>query len=498
MNLLGKISLTLSVLCILVTGGFKLSIPGWIPFIGWGIGFGLFFFVFGILINFRYFIRILTSDGSKFIGKSLAQVSILLGILIVLNFIVAKKNFVKDLTDNKIHSLSPLSEALVKALPEPLTFHYFHSGNENVKGFETLVRTQLEPYMNLSPMVQFQSYSVFKRPELAKKFKTGNEESTLYVEFKDRIQRVSELSEISVTNSILKVSKPLKKIYFVEGHEERRIDDPSTFGLKGVREQLERLHYKVEKLPNLMKIPKDVAVLVLAGPRLKLADQESEVLNRFIDDGGALLIAVDPGEPHELNPFIRKYGIELGGGYAATNSKQVGQSEFLVFGHPGKPPHEIAKDLVDASAPSFFIASNLKLMEGDSSFKVNRLIEHMPGNSIKKDLDPAAQIIKDQSMVLGAMSEGRSASLFRLAVIADSDFLTNQYFSRPGNFDFILSLVTYLSRDEDLLKMQSPVAKTTYLVITDTQMSLYFLFFVVPFILLFFIAAIFFKLRRHF
>ena len=51
MNLLGKISLTLSILCILVTGGFKLSVPGWIPFIGWGIGFGVFFLVFAIATN---------------------------------------------------------------------------------------------------------------------------------------------------------------------------------------------------------------------------------------------------------------------------------------------------------------------------------------------------------------------------------------------------------------------------------------------------------------
>ena len=228
--------------------GFKLALPGSIPFIGWGLFFGVVFLVFALAINFRFVLAILKSESLHFVTKSLVLIGLVVGILVVTNFIVHKKNFTVDMTKNKIHSLSELSQTLLKAIPETLTFHYFHVDNAKVRGFEAMVREFLKPYQRLNKDIKFSSYSIFEHPEMANKFKTGNEESTLFVEFKDRIQRVDDLSEMAVINAILKVTKKPKMIYFVEGHEERSIEDSSTFGLMGVKEQLERLHYKIKNI----------------------------------------------------------------------------------------------------------------------------------------------------------------------------------------------------------------------------------------------------------
>ena len=130
MNGLGKFSIFLSAFCLLITLGFKMALPGWIPFIGWGLGFGLFFLLFALLINLKWLYLFLDSDVLKFLTKSFLQVMLVFSVLALINFVLYKQQITRDLTDKKIHSLSKLSQALVRALPEPLEFYYLHVGDE--------------------------------------------------------------------------------------------------------------------------------------------------------------------------------------------------------------------------------------------------------------------------------------------------------------------------------------------------------------------------------
>ena len=51
--------------------------------------------------------------------------------------------------------------------------------------------------------------------------------------------------------------------------------------------------------------------------------------------------------------------------------------------------------------------------------------------------------------------------------------------------------MNYLSRDEDLLKLKPPRPKTTYLILSQTHLNLFILFFVLPMMGLFFLVALF-------
>ncbi len=499
MNALGKLSLILSLLCFLFTLGFKLALSGWIPFISVGFWFGLFFLLFALAINLQFLRSLLKSESLRFLGKSLLLLLASFAVVFFVNFIFYKKNLTVDITDNKIHSLSELSQALVKALPEPLYFYYFHVGNSKVRGFEPQVRAALEPYLALSSKLHFQSYSIFQRPDLAEKFKVGDEESSLFIEHRGRIQRLSGLDEASITNGILKVSKEAKRIYFLQSHDERKIEDNSTFGLKGMKEQLERLHYEIASLTNFDSVPEDIAILVMAGPRVRVSEADQSKIRDYILAGGALLVAIDPGEDHGLGPLLKSFGVEAQDVFLFTPEAQASQSNLLVLTHAGQSSHEVALGLAPGLNPALFISSSLQVLEQEG-VKVSPVLEHLPNSVARSDIDPASSVVKSHSLFAALLSEGLNEgnNYFRVATVADSDFMTNQFFSRPGNFDFILSLVTFLSKDEDLLKMQSPVPETTYLILTQTQLNLYFLFFVLPMCVLFFLVALFFKLRKLF
>ncbi len=499
MNRLGKLALLLSLFCFLMTFSLKIAFSGWMPYVGTGVGFGLFFLLFALVINIGFLKAVLKSESIHFLIKSFVISTIVFFILISVNVIFQQIDKKYDVTSNEIHSLPKLTQALVKALPDKLEFYYFHADNSKVKGFEKQVEKSLQPYIDLNSNISLQSFSIFKRPDLVKKFKVGDEESSLYAEYKGRIQRVSGLGPKEITNTLLKLTKPPKRIYFVESHGERSIEDDSTFGLKGLKDQLERLHYQVAKLSSLQVLPEDAVMIVLIGPRKPISETDRLILDGYLKNGGHLLIAVDPGEDHEINLLINEFGVHVPNNFVFSQQAQATQSDLLVLTHKGKSKHEISEALIPGENPALFISSTVDIIEDyKEDFAISGVLEHLPNSVAKEDIKPESLVVADGVQYAAVVAEGLTAPYFRLAVVGDSDFVTNQFYNRPGNFSFLLSLVAFLAKDEDLLRLKLPMAQTTYLVLTQTQMNLYFLFFVIPFCFLFFILAAFFKLRRLF
>ena len=537
MNPLGKISLILSLSCFLLTLGFKAALGGWMPFMFFGFGFGLFFLLFAIAVNLNYFKTLISSKSMHFLTKSTLTMALTVLLLTALNYIFSQQTLFFDLTENKIHSLSPFTKDLIGSLDEDINFYYFHIENKRVQGYKKLVRKEIQKYKALSSKIHFESHSVFKRPDLAKKFGVGDEESSLFVKSKDRIQRIYELEERAFVNALLKLTKPPKKLYFLELKDERSIEVHSTFGLMNLKQQLERLHYQVDRISSLEKLPENMAVLALVGSRKPFSKKEREQLNLYLQKGGSLLVALDPGEDHNLNPLLETYGVRVDNNFIFSDQAQTGQSRLLVLTHKGKQPHKLNQGLREGQNPLFFISSSVSVPDKNSdsnshknpmeksdsslkdslkkeelasshnlptgktpkTLKVTPLLEHLPTSKGHKDIDPSSPVMSKGGLWASVISEGQwENENFRLVVVGDSDFLTNQFYSQEANFDFAFNLFSYLSQDEDLLKIKTILPKTTYLILTQTQMNHYFIFFILPFPFLFFILAIFFKLRRFF
>ena len=500
MNRLGKVSLILSLLCFLITVGLKIALSGWMPFLSLGLGAALFFFAFALLLNIKYLKVLLKSESLHFVGKSFLVIFLTFVLIVSLNFIFFKVNIFRDVTDNKINSLNPLTVSLLKALPDKLEFFYFHVDNEHVKGFEKIVRDEIQRYKNINNHVVFRSHSVFKRPDLAKEFKVGDEQSTLYLRYKGRIQRISDLKEMDIMNALLKLTKDPKNIYFLTSHKTRQIDDSSTFGLSAMKEQLERLHYQLDNLTDLRRIPEDAALLVIVGPRQQLLPQEAQLLEKYLRKGGSLLLALDPGESVGFESLLKAYGIQFQNDFIFDEQSQVGQSPLLVITHSGESQHEVPRNLTGGQNPFFFISSSLEILPDQAEGRqVSPLLEYLPSAKGRSDIDPQSEVLNTGKLNAALISEGLEGyDFYRLAVVGDSDFLTNQFSQQAGTFDFIISLLSYLSKDEDLLRMRPSLPKSTPLTLTQTQLNLYFVFFILPYALIFFVAALFFKLRRFF
>ena len=171
-----------------------------------------------------------------------------------------------------------------------------------------------------------------------------------------------------------------------------------------------------------------------------MSPDEMDSLEKYLGAGGALLLAVDPGEDHQVNPFLKKYGMSLNEAYAFSKQPLVGESPWLILASAGEKAHPITEDLWGENKPAFFMASSLELTKTKEDILLTPFLKHLPTTGFRKNLEQTGleqtgSDVPSLSVVLGAIAEGRKGSWFRMAVVADSDFIINGFFSRPGNFD---------------------------------------------------------------
>ena len=217
--------------------------------------------------------------------------------------------------------------------------------------------------------------------------------------------------------------------------------------------------------------------------------------------GGSLFLAIDPGESHSLANLSKSFGVEFQNSFIFDSTAQAGQSDLLVFVNPSKSGHELSEIVDSNKRPLFFMASPLKVYSSKAiKMNVMPVLSFSPSSTSHESMDKNSPMVTQGSQLAALISEGRLnvGTSFRVFVVGDSDFLSNRFFAQHANFDFTLGVMSYLSKDEELAKLRPRKAKTTYLIVTQTQMNIYFLFFVLPFIGFFFIVAIFLKLRRLF
>jgi ABC-type uncharacterized transport system involved in gliding motility auxiliary subunit len=164
------------------------------------------------------------------------------------------------------------------------------------------------------------------------------------------------LSERRLTNALDQVINDRSlTVYFVQGHEEYAIDGSET-GYFLAATGLEDKNYTVNPL-NLAEsqtVPEDASVVVVAGPAQDFFAAEVEALETYLDQGGGVLLLLDPRTDGGLGPILNDWGVVLDDRLVLDTS---GAGQFVGLG-PAAPivsdygDHPITQDF--ASGRSFF------------------------------------------------------------------------------------------------------------------------------------------------
>ncbi|MEC4804225.1 MAG: Gldg family protein, partial [Jaaginema sp. PMC 1079.18] len=287
-------------------------------------------------------VLILGSQPHGFLRQRFAEVGVNAGIatisfiiiLALLNFLAVRNPLRFDLTENRIFTLSPQTQEIVADLSQPLKVLVFTPKANPID------REFLENYRRQSSNFEFEFIDPQIEVGLATEFGVGSE-SEVYLQYGDRTQKVQTLqngatiTESSLTGAIEQILRDrTPHVYILQGHGESPLEE-SEVGISHAVESLKTSGYEVEPL-NLTQrdsIPADADAILLLGLQQKLFEGEVTALQKYLQQGGSLLLAVDPQTDPGLDPILEDWGILLGDRLAIDAS---GSGSIIGLG-PGTP-----------------------------------------------------------------------------------------------------------------------------------------------------------------
>ena len=129
----------------------------------------------------------------------------------------------------------------------------------------------------------------------------------------------------TVNTALMKILREKRKAYMTVGHGE--INDPESLPphLRGqlpdartqvIKNILTSLNYESKNLGTMdglaSKIPDDATFVMVLGPKQAFDPAELDTLGRYLDEGGHVLIAMDPQGDFRLGPLEGRLGTGLG------------------------------------------------------------------------------------------------------------------------------------------------------------------------------------------
>ena len=275
-------------------------------------------------------------------GVSLVLV---LGILVLVNFLNFRHHKRLDLTEQQLHTISEQSQKVVKNLEGEVRLIGFFQTKVEARRFQDLVKE----YRYASAQVKYEIVDPQQEPGKVSQYDIQRD-GQIVVTSDSRDAMVDDFTEEKITNAIIKVTREEEKIiYFLKGHGERDVDDTGPKGLSAAREAIEKQNYQVKTF-NLAQenfLPEDASVIVLAGPQVDLFPNEVALARQFLDSGGKFLWLVDPDTDFDMEDFLDAYGVSLGK-KMVIDASGVGQLFGLGVAAPlvaDYSDHPITKDL---------------------------------------------------------------------------------------------------------------------------------------------------------
>ena len=427
---------------------------------------------------------------------TLASVAVL-GLLVVGNWLANRHSQQWDLTAARRYTLSDQTVKILNSLKSDVTVTaFFPSRQEDT--FTRGTRQLLQQYARRSSHIKLTFVDPEVNPGLAQQYQITSYPVTVF-QSGERKEEATGLTEQDFTSALLKLSRTeQKKVYFLQGHQERDIDGSAQTSYSAASDGLKRENYDVEKLSLLQtqNVPDDAAVVIIAGPRAPLLDPEKQALDTYLDKGGKILYLAEPRQDVGLDPLLDKWQLKLDDDIVIDPGRNY-------IGDPLSPApvpqtgHRISTSLPDlllpgsrsvSSKPSagadYAISPLLKTTDrswGETNFTAQAKFD--PGEDIQGPLTLAIAVNRSEpspTFSPGATPtpQGQSAPPVpkgRIVLVGNAEFASNAYFSQVlGNRDFFINSVDWLAEDEDLISIRAEPQGQAPVVLTNQSQVLVF------------------------
>lgn len=453
-----------------------------------------FHFVFGILFLSWFVISggigALRSTAAKratsFSFGALLYTALFVGIIGLANYVTRKHEFFYfDTTEQKVFTLAPQTEEILKHLEYPLVLRaFFLSGKVDPKVDDLLNRLS-----RASDKVTWKAVDPERQPALTEKLGV-NEAETIHLSYeveagKPRESKVTrDITEESLVNAILKLTRSAPhKAYYLQGHGEADLSDDKEGGFLFLKEAIQGENISVTplELGGATQVPDDASMLLVLAPRHTLLATEKGAIENYLKRGGNVLFMAEPNTTNDVADLVRPLGIIV------KNDMVVDQTLQLFAGPSlGVQPmvstygdHAITKNFNERTVFST-VCSVRPAEQIPQGATVTTLATTSEASWAESDLklllseDPRA--VKDSADVSGPVSiavayEGTG----KVVVIGDVDFIANINIRQLYNRDFVLNAIDWLVGSGEQVSIRARTLRESVKTITPDQFNLIFL-----------------------
>lgn len=323
-------------------------------------------------------------------------------------------------------------------------------------------------------------------------------------------------NEPEIVAALNRMTGPLPKIAFLQGEEERSIDKLGDRHYKlatseiHVRASLVNQGFDVENitLNESNEIPEDITALVIADPRAHFGSEALRKIEEYIDKGGNMLLAGEPGKQSVLNPILEKLGVEIIDGMILQEDKKLGPAEVrsfvtaigVDFGRKitrlfdsklGISTREVAG--LKYGDESDFEIRELLMTDGEKTWNKTGTIVL---DSAEVKFDELSGDVKKSFPTALALSRKINNKEQRILVTGDADFLSNlelgRTYPRTGNASFYQGFLGWFSYgvypvepswpdpiDNNILLEEESVSTLKWIIYLAIPLSIFILGFII-------------------
>jgi hypothetical protein len=288
--------------------------------------------------------------------------------------------------------------------------------------------------------------------------------------------------EEQFTSAILSlVATKVPKIYFVTGHGEASLDSVGTGalaarGLTVLADSLRRENMEAENTSLLSgEVPSDADVMLIVGPTTAYTDAEVAALERYLDGGGRLLVALDPlidadgtMRQTKLEAFLASRGVMVNDDLVIDPSRKLPFFDLSAVYLTDFAAHPLTQGL-EGIAVLFTVTRSLLTDSADARVLVETTADGWGETDLNMLLKGEPVVFDDgvdtpgpaavAVVVEGPVSAGTTAaeqpagdpdeeSMYRLAVFGDADFMTDVEIGNAGNQILALNAINWLAARE--------------------------------------------------
>lgn len=403
----------------------------------------------------------------------LARSALVAGIIVVVNAIGLIVPTRIDMTGLAQFTLTSQTQDMLRQIKDPVTIKSFFSpGPTSV--VRDMARNLVREYQLGAGSIDFQEIDPELRPDLARQSgvdQVGALVGVLVISGPQGERKVFGPdilagAEHALTSALIEVTGQRQKtIFFTAGHGEPQPSAALAQAGEGLRDNL----FRVAELTTLEPdgVPKDAAALVVAGRQQPMSPGEIAGIRAYAEAGGNVMLLVDPDPDPSVVSLLADWGIAVAPG-------RIVEPRAHVVPNPDNPLVTRERNEF-AIADMYFPGATAVFPNAEPArdIEIKALAWTTPDAWLETG-DYASAPVFDASterkgpFAIGALRSptAPSSTVGRIAVIGDSDFVTDPHFHNGGNGALFLRTVNWLTAGEQVVSIDRKAMTTRRLLLS--------------------------------